>query len=278
MSRGVQIVKIGGSIITDKFSEEPVFAAENARRMAMEISRLPELPVIVHGTGSYGKPPAKQYGYLNGVLSKQQAHIISKVSGILESLRQNVLDTFRQAGVPAIGLSAGSLFVMRRGAIVDCHWEPVLEFLRKGVVPIIAGDFVNDREADFAVCSSDWIAAHLAISAKAQRLLFVTDVPGVLDAGSSRQVDSQVIAREDCARWQQSVVSAQNDVSRGMQGKLAAAFLACEHGVDTYMVDGTIPESVFEGLNSDTPNATRFVIKNPARLATAGSMLLSGEK
>jgi isopentenyl phosphate kinase len=265
VSRLIQVVKIGGSVLTDKCSEEPQFAWQQARRIAGEIGKLSRLPVIVHGTGSYGKPSARQYGYMNGKLSRRQADTISKVSSILESLRMKVLETFRNEGIPAVSLNAGSLFVTENGSIVDCHWEPVLNFVERGVVPIISGDFVTDRQDDFSVCSSDWIASHLSVSMRAHRLVFVTDVPGVIMPGETGKSQPQTIAADDIQQWQSAEPGVEDDVTLGMQGKLAAAFLACESGVETFMVDGTSAGSVFEALSSDSPHATRFVAKKTAR-------------
>lgn len=269
MSNDIRILKIGGSLLTDKYSEEPVFATDIAGRLAREIALLPRLPVLVHGTGSYGKPPAKKYGYLSGRLSRDQAHVISKVSEILESLQHKVLDTLRSAGIPAVSLSAGALMSTRNGTVVDCHWQPVAAYVSRGIMPVIAGDFVIDHEHDFSVCSSDWIASHLAISANAKRLVFATDVAGVSMPGEIGRPQVRMISAEDYEHCRHALVDVDGDVSRGMDGKLAAGFLACGRGVETFIVDGTTAGAISEALCSDKPRATQLV-SDKAAAAKAG--------
>ncbi|MBN1542159.1 hypothetical protein JW992_08410 [candidate division KSB1 bacterium] len=54
------IIKAGGSAITHK--QQPYQANEAAmRHLAQQLARLEEPVILVHGVGSYGHPPAKQY-------------------------------------------------------------------------------------------------------------------------------------------------------------------------------------------------------------------------
>ena len=59
------ILKIGGSILTNKDSIESEVDSESLKRIALEIkssldNSFKEL-IIVHGAGSFGHPPAKKY-------------------------------------------------------------------------------------------------------------------------------------------------------------------------------------------------------------------------
>lgn len=56
-----RILKIGGSILTDK-SQELKARPDVILRLAMEISERPEGLVLVHGAGSFGHIPAKRWG------------------------------------------------------------------------------------------------------------------------------------------------------------------------------------------------------------------------
>ena len=56
-----RVLKIGGSILTDK-SRELSSRPDEIARVAQEISSCPEDLVLVHGAGSFGHMPAKKYG------------------------------------------------------------------------------------------------------------------------------------------------------------------------------------------------------------------------
>ncbi|HEY9791933.1 MAG TPA: hypothetical protein V6D22_16120, partial [Candidatus Obscuribacterales bacterium] len=149
--------------------------------------------------------------------------------------------------------------------IVNCAWQSVLSFVERGIIPIISGDFVVDLEQDFAVCSSDWIASHLAVSARAKRLVFATDVPGVIMPDWARS--SKEICSSDYALLHSALRDCQDDVSHGMDGKLKAGFWAGEHDVEVHIIDGTVPGNVMRALTEDCPQSTRLVSLKSKQLA-----------
>ena len=59
------ILKIGGSILTNKDSLESEVDSESLKRIALEIKSSLDKShkelIIVHGAGSFGHPPAKKY-------------------------------------------------------------------------------------------------------------------------------------------------------------------------------------------------------------------------
>lgn len=56
------IIKIGGSVITDKNSKYPKLNKKNLKRVCKEICEVMPFPLIlVHGAGSFGHPIVKKY-------------------------------------------------------------------------------------------------------------------------------------------------------------------------------------------------------------------------
>src|SRR5437879_3062703 len=98
--RRIQVVKLGGSLLTYK-ERIATFHVGLARRLAREIAQYAGPVVVLHGTGSYGKPPAHQYGYEDGFLSRARGKVVAEVSAQLHDLRGRVLDVLSQAGVHA---------------------------------------------------------------------------------------------------------------------------------------------------------------------------------
>ena len=57
----VRVLKIGGSILTDKSGERGA-RSEEIERVAREVASGPHDLVLVHGAGSFGHIPARRYG------------------------------------------------------------------------------------------------------------------------------------------------------------------------------------------------------------------------
>ncbi len=160
-SAGTSVLKIGGSLITDK-TREGAFRDDCARRLAEEIRAFGRPLVVLHGTGSFGKPLARRYDYMDGLLSREQAAIVSRVEATLDELRARFLQVLRAAGVESCALSPAALFCTRRGTPSWCEFRPVERLVDAGISPVISGGIVPDEAAGFAVLSSDVMAARVA--------------------------------------------------------------------------------------------------------------------
>jgi glutamate 5-kinase len=259
------VLKIGGSLITDK-TQESVFQPVVARRLAEEIAAPRQPVLVVHGAGSFGKPPAQRFGYLDGFLSRRRTVVVTHVEELLEDLRHRFLQILRSARVPAYGLSPAALFGVSEGNLRCRDVEPVRELLERGLCPVVSGGIVPDQKRDFAVLSSDYIAAAIAANLPAQRLIFATDVPGLMPPGPDRAEPVPVVhEREDGVRsW---LHDASQDVSAGMEGKLAAGFFAARAGVEVQIVDGRVPDRVRQALGGAAVVATRLVAAPARRVA-----------
>ena len=67
MADDLILMKLGGSVITNKKSQTPKCRRENITRIAEIISKSNKKIIIVHGAGSYAHPLAKKYKISNGL-------------------------------------------------------------------------------------------------------------------------------------------------------------------------------------------------------------------
>jgi len=252
----IQVVKLGGSLLTHK-DRTATFRIGSARRLARQIAHYCGPVVLLHGTGSYGKPPARQYGYEDGFLPRSRGDVIAEVSAQLHDLRGRVLNVLSQAGVHVYGLSAAALFETQAGEVVYCNAGPVLGLVEREMVPVISGEIVLDHLRDFAVCSSDAMAARLAVELEAERLIFATDTPGLMSyqTGETTLVEKIEPADAGLAQWIQPT----DDVSGGMAAKLAAGFVAARAGIETLIVDGRVRGRLLEALAGLVVPGTRLI-------------------
>jgi glutamate 5-kinase len=260
----IQVVKLGGSLLTYK-DRTAAFRTGSARRLAREIAHYCGPVVLLHGTGSYGKPPARQYGYEDGFLPRSRGDVIAEVSSQLHVLRGRVLDVLSQAGVHVYGLSAAALFETRAGEVTHCNVSPVLGLVEREMVPVISGEIVLDHVRDFAVCSSDAMAARLAVELGAERLILATDTPGLMRCQAGRTTLVEKVSPTDpgLAQW----IMPTDDVSGGMAAKLAAGFVAARAGIDTLIVDGRVRGRLLEALSGAAIPATRLLADADGRVS-----------
>ena len=64
------ILKLGGSVITDKGADEGVVREADLLRIAKEVSEFRGKMIVVHGAGSFGHTHAKKYGLDRSLIRK----------------------------------------------------------------------------------------------------------------------------------------------------------------------------------------------------------------
>jgi isopentenyl phosphate kinase len=183
-SRKVRLLKIGGSVITDKSSRETL-DRKALERCAEKISDASCRTVIVHGAGSFGHPHVKEFGLenggTNGVRNVQLALevLCAEFTGELES--QGVGTT---AIHPSSCASADDLQPLARQV------ERVLE---TGLTPVLHGDLMPSGER-FKVVSGDRFLEALPEHLDFDAVGACSSTVGVLDSDGEvlHQVDGEI--------------------------------------------------------------------------------------
>jgi len=254
----LQIIKLGGSLVTNK-QRVATFSPRRMRRLAREVAVCEDPIILLHGTGSFGKPQACKYHYEgDGFLPRSRSGVVTEVSELLHNLRGMVVRILREAGVEALSMTPAALFRTCRGRIVKCDVDPLRDLVERNIAPVISGDLVLDEECDFAMCSSDMMAARLAVALSAKRLIFATDTPGVMSYNGRRPHTLKELVAED-PQLQNSLKDDVGDVSHGMAGKLKAGFEAAQAGVETWVIDGRAPGRLAAAVRGDYVRATKLL-------------------
>jgi isopentenyl phosphate kinase len=208
------LLKLGGSVITDKKSD----CAVNTRQLshlATAISRAsPVGMVIVHGAGSCGHPEAKQYHLDKGAM-KGKSEGIFVTHRAVSRLNDAVVASLREQGVAAVGVHPFHAAVADNARLVAFEHRHLEKMLMLGMVPVIHGDVVMDLSRGACIVSGDQLVRYLAVALKINRVGLATDVPGVLKGDevvpeiSRNMVPSLQIGN-----------SLHTDVTGGMRGKI----------------------------------------------------------
>ncbi|MBP1910191.1 isopentenyl phosphate kinase [Methanolobus bombayensis] len=173
----ITILKIGGSVITDKSADDGAARTDQIERIAREIAGFEGKLIIVHGAGSFGHPQVKRFG-LTGKFD-HEGSIITHMS--VRKLNTIVVEALNSVGVNALPVHPMACAVSSNSRIKSMFLEQIEEMLESGFVPVLHGDMVMDTELGTSVLSGDQIVPYLAIQMKASRIGIGSAEEGVLD-------------------------------------------------------------------------------------------------
>lgn len=186
-TKGVTIIKLGGSVITDKKSQVPRLRAKTLQRLAMEIAEFLRSEgqmknvIVVHGAGSFGHPLAKKYRLDEGYTKKRQLEGFFRTRRSIQILNLYVLEALNKAGLNPVSVAPGSVIECSNRRIMEFNHGIFSAYLNEGFLPVTYGDVVLDSEIGFCICSGDTLVEWLARKLRAEKVIFVVDVDGIYD-------------------------------------------------------------------------------------------------
>lgn len=254
------VLKIGGSVITDK-KNELAARTQEINRIAQEIQRadLRDL-IVVHGGGSFGHPYAQRYRLKEGLKEESQKIGFSETHHVMTVLNGLVMDALVCHGVQAVSITPSSCLVTEGGRIKDFADAPLRKYLNMGFMPVLYGDVVLDTKLGFTVLSGDQIISYLASKFHAKRIVVGVDVDGVYESDPKTDDSSPLLKELDLQDLRKLQVkfgrSTSSDVTGGMPGKLIELVPAVEQGIPVTVVNATKPNYVEKALKGDTVEGT----------------------
>ncbi len=231
---GMDIVKIGGSLITNKF-EYRKFLPEKTERIVEELLKIDDL-VLVHGGGSFGHFISEKYN-LPGAFSEERIKAASIVKYDMADLNSRILSMLHKKGRMSIGVSP---FFLRCQEGFD--YSIVEEILERGLLPVLYGD-VYFNEKTIGILSGDHIMVSLANLLHPDRAIFLTDVDGVYDRDPKKDANARLVSRYGSEKL--SFGAIEKDVTGGMELKFKSMIQCRDSGVKTYVINGEHPERIF---------------------------------
>ena len=218
------VLKLGGSVITDKHEHETVDEAAlttAADTIAGFLNTSPDSPqamsdgqlVVVHGGGSFGHPAAAKHGVSTSEGTRDSTALVD-IHRAMGRLLDKVVSALHGAGVPALPVRPLSAVRQTDTGLV-CPAQPVEAMLAEGFVPVLHGDVVVDEGSGGTVASGDDLVVAVATALDADRVGVCSTVPGVLDDGD---VIPEIRSYESVAGVLGD--STAPDVTGGMAGKV----------------------------------------------------------
>lgn len=235
------IIKIAGSVITNKTSKKPTPRTGNVRSIAKILRGFNSPCIMIHGSGSFGHPLAKKTGVDKTVISREQLLAFAKIQELQNKLNHIFCDIMIKAGIPAFPAQASSHAILERDRIVKMDTEAILGLIKLGMVPVSYGVPAFDRIWGSSILSYDQIASHIAIALKAEKIIEVSDVEGIFTANPKIDKTARLITeinRENCQSIKDCLSgSTAEDVTGGMKQKYLELMEAAKTGIICQIVD-----------------------------------------
>jgi isopentenyl phosphate kinase len=254
-ARPLRVVKLGGSVITRKREVERV-RPKTLARLAAEIASVRGADVIVlHGAGSFGHPGAKRFGLAVAPAAGASARIRARGAAIVAAevrrLHLLVLRALVEGGASPASVPMATHATNREGRLAEMDVGPLRTALAGGRSPVSFGDVVPDEAWGSSILSADAIALEVTRALHPDRVVFVSDVPGIYDGppvGRRRVVEE--LTPEAVAGLRRS--GSGPDVTGGIRGK-AEAMLAIAHaGADAVLISGLSDGATARALEGAT--------------------------
>jgi len=250
------ILKLGGSVITDKHSDVPKVDFSNLNRLADEIAKVrPRELIFMHGAGSYGHVIVKKSGIGSGIKTKEQVLAFAETQRLQNELDSIVCKALIDRGVPAIPVQASSMAVMDKGRLVKMDTDAIAGMLETGLVPVLYGVPAYDKDQKCSILSADQIAPYLALKLGAKKIIHGTNVDGVFTGDPNKNPDAKLIPEitsknfDEVRKWLTG--STAIDVTGGMFGKVKECMDAAKGGVESFLVNALKPDYVRKALSGE---------------------------
>ncbi|HZN55987.1 MAG TPA: isopentenyl phosphate kinase [Candidatus Polarisedimenticolaceae bacterium] len=263
-ARPVILVKLGGSLITDKTRNAAARGA-TLRRLAEAIAEAsgrtsgPRL-LVGHGSGSFGHVAAAEGGLASGAPARRRRDAVSRTQHRAGELHRLVVGALEAAGARPFSLAPSSFLRARNGRVTGIFDPPLVEALAQGFLPVVYGDVVLDSARGATIVSTEALFLVLAESLARRRI----DVRGAVWLGITRGVlDDRGatiprLSAAEAARAARRVRGAAGvDVTGGMALRLAAAARLAGRGIASSIVDGRRPGAFAAAIRGRAPEGTR---------------------
>jgi acetylglutamate kinase len=266
------VIKFGGSVLND------ASVREGSAKDIVLMKYVGMNPVLVHGGGRAISEALDSMGikseFREGlrVTDERAVKIVEMV--LVGGENKELVASINRAGGRAVGVSgkdSGMIFAEKlmvpgttEGEMVDMGYvgrvtrvDPtvVTNLEKAGYIPVIA-PVATDTDGGTWNVNADVAAGEVAGALRAEKLVFLTDTPGILGDAADEESLISTIAMDEV----EELIS-RGAVSGGMIPKVKACCSALRAGVrKTHIIDGRLPHALLLGFFTDKGVGTQVTL------------------
>ncbi len=257
------IRKYSGKIVVIKYGGNAM-VNEELKEQVMEdivlLSLIGVKVVLVHGGGPEISDMMTKLGkkaeFVDGlrVTDKETVDIVQMV--LAGKINKSLVNFINVKGGKAMGISGmdGRLIKAKMkdpklgyvGEITNINIKPVEDLLSRGYIPIVSTVACDEKGNTYNI-NGDTAAAHIAGALKAERLIMMTDVAGILKDKNDPSTLIGEISIQEAEK-----LSEEGIISGGMIPKLECCITGIHKGVHNVIImDGRVPHAILMELLTD---------------------------
>jgi len=242
------VVKYGGAAMSDQ-NLKINFAKDIALMSLVGMK-----PVIVHGGGPQIAKELKKSGissnFISGhrVTDKPTMSVVKRILGI--KINREIANLIRKSGGDSISFNHIKPKIIKASKFIGADKNDLglvgkvdkilvselKNTISRGSIPVIAPIGIN-KQGNFLNINADVVAGKIAESLKAEKLILLTDIKGILDK------NNKIISKISARKGMQLIKN--HTIQGGMAPKLIAALEAKKTGVRScHIIDGRLPNAV----------------------------------
>ena len=270
MSQEIVLIKLGGSVITNK--EVPMMVRKMVlKRLVEEIAQVrkesDEIFILGHGSGSFAHSPALRYKTMDGFINDESEMGMAITQDSAAKLNRIVVQECLSQELPAVSFAFSSTLVTKNKRKQSWSGQVLKQYLEKNLLPITYGDVIVDSEQGCTIWSTERIFGFLSewlqqeTSYKIKRVIYVNEVDGVLDLDNDGQVISE-ISRDNVEQVKKMMTKTKGfDVTGGMWHKIEESLKLAENKIETLIISGLKEGNLYRALVGQEYKGTHVVIK-----------------
>ena len=245
------VIKIGGSTLENNGTilEDILFLRSKHYK-----------PVVIHGGGKLINKWMERQGifprFVNGLRVTDKDAIDIVVSVLAGVINKRMVTEISKAGGKAVGLCGIDGRILEAtiqnpllgfvGKITKVNDQLIHDILNAGYIPLIAPIGINVtgdlQGSEFLNINADTAAGEIASALKAERLVFLPDVEGVLD------MNNQLIEALSLEQGRNLIES--GIAKQGMIPKLESGLTAAASGSDVSIINGNTPQALLNSVDA----------------------------
>ncbi|RKY34255.1 MAG: acetylglutamate kinase [Candidatus Omnitrophota bacterium] len=249
------IKQFKGKVVVIKYGGRALLSEQAKKNILQDIAFLSIVgikPVIVHGGGyKITERVTRQGGKIEFVEGKRvtDKKTLRIVYDVLMEVNQDLVAELVKLDASAVSINPGERDVIRVepesrklgyvGKVREIKRQVFLNYLRKSRIPVVMPVGKDERGKLYNINADD-MASSLAVAFKAEKLVLLTDVKGILrEKGNEESLISTLHAKDV------NQLIKIGAISGGMIPKVQACLKALENGVKkTHILDGRIPHVI----------------------------------
>ena len=257
------VIKYGGSVMEETYLKTAFF-----RDIAL-LSSVGVCPVVIHGGGpeinSWLSKMEISPKFENGlrVTDQKTMDIVEMV--LMGRVNKQIVRGINNTGALAVGLSGldGNLIQSRElgdgshglvGEVTKINPELLDPLINKGYIPIISS-IGSTQDGISHNINADFVAGEIAAAINAEKLILLTDTPGILEQKDDKNSLIKQINLKDAREFIDKQI-----VTDGMRPKTECCIRALAQGVKAaHIIDGRIEHSLLLEIFTNSGKGTMII-------------------